>query len=71
MQNHCISKPMSIQCTIRRALPQDELETKDIVEACLKEANTVLSAFQIEERRRVSEEERTTITWVVWYIIDN
>ena len=51
MKNHCISN-----VTIRRALPRDELEKKDIVEACLKEANTVLSAFQIEERRRVSEE---------------
>jgi len=40
-----------IQRAIRRALPRDELDKKYIVEAGLKEANTMLSAFRTEERR--------------------
>ena len=49
-----------IQRAIRRALPRDELDKKYIVEAGLKEANTMLSAFRTEERR-VSEK-HTSIT---------
>lgn len=45
-----------IQRAIRRALPRDELDKKYILEACLKESNTMLSAFQ-SELRRVSEEQ--------------
>ena len=40
-----------IQRAIRRALPRDELDKKYIVEAGLKEANTMLNAFRTEERR--------------------
>ena len=35
-----------IQRAIRRALPRDELDKKYIVEAGLKEANTMLNAFR-------------------------
>ena len=48
-----------IQRAIRRALPREELDKKYILEACLKESNTMLSAFRTEERRRVSEEHTT------------
>ena len=40
-----------IQRSIRRALPREELEKKYVVEACLKEANSMLSSFLTEERR--------------------
>ncbi len=42
-----------MQYTIRKVLSREDVEKKYVVEACLKEANTFLSAFRSEERRRV------------------
>ena len=42
-----------MQDTVKRALPRQELQKKFVVEAALKEANTLLSTFRTEERRRV------------------
>ena len=35
---------------------QEKLEKKYVVEACLKEANSMLSSFRTEDKRRVSEQ---------------
>ena len=59
MKSYCTM--LYMQRAIIRALPRDELEKKYIVEACLKEATTMLSAFRTEEKR-VSEE-HITITF--------
>ncbi len=44
----------SMQSVVKKVLPRKDLQKKHVVETCLKEANTLLSTFQTEERRRVS-----------------